>query len=330
MTLMCSRGRTKHLLFCLVTALPAACLHGQVEVTEPEIDASGSQGLADAYRLEEFGGSRSISLLRGEIGRESRDWVDVYAFHIEDPAGFSAVVSSLSLPPDVAASEPFDTQLFLFNEDGFGVIANDEDDNNLGAAGSFASAIPPDHVYSPTVPGTYYLALTVFDNDPVSEGNPGMPPQRIFPGDPPHIVQCCDGEAVYGTAGPTGPGGLRPFQGWDFAQIIGPHFLYEIRLTGAETIRRPVSFQRGEVNGDGAIDLSDTISILLLLFVSTGDPLCLDAMDSDDSGATDISDAVYLLNYLFLGEAEPPPPFEPCGEDTTPDDLGCEPIAQCP
>ena len=80
---------------------------------------------------------------------------------------------------------------------------------------------------------------------------------------------------------------------------------------------------RGEVNGDGKVDLSDAVSILQYLFLGLRQPNCLEAADVDDSGRLDISDAIYLLGHLFLGSRAPPAPYPQPGTDPTQDTLGC-------
>ncbi|MEP0877549.1 DVUA0089 family protein [Funiculus sociatus GB2-M2] len=59
----------------------------------------------------------------------------------------------------------FDTQLFLFDEDGILVAQNDD------SSGTFQSTLPASTLES----GTYFLAISSFNNDPV-----GTPPS--FPG----------------------------------------------------------------------------------------------------------------------------------------------------
>ncbi len=90
-----------------------------------------------------------------------------------------------------------------------------------------------------------------------------------------------------------------------------------------------VPFVRGDTNGDGSMDLSDSVAILGYLFLGGEQPGCLRSADLDDSGDLDLSDPVYLLNYLFLGGPEPALPVESCGSDPTVDDLGCEFYAPC-
>ncbi|HAK97315.1 MAG TPA: hypothetical protein DCM87_20580 [Planctomycetes bacterium] len=84
----------------------------------------------------------------------------------------------------------------------------------------------------------------------------------------------------------------------------------------------PPGFIRGDANGDGVVDLSDPVMILLCLFAGRATD-CEDALDANDGGRVDIADAVYVLSYLFARGAAMPAPFPARGEDTTPDALGC-------
>jgi len=82
-------------------------------------------------------------------------------------------------------------------------------------------------------------------------------------------------------------------------------------------------FRRGDVNGDGFLDLSDPVAELLYLF-SNRDIACEDAADVNDDGAIGIDDAIFSLNYLFLRGLQPPAPGAiDCGVDPTEDELGC-------
>jgi len=98
--------------------------------------------------------------------------------------------------------------------------------------------------------------------------------------------------------------------------------------------RRP-DFVRGEVDGDGRIDLADAVFLLTYLFARGSAPGCPDAADVNDDGVITVGDAVFLLGYLFGNAAAspdlspvyrgPPPPFPNPGPDETPDSLGpCE------
>lgn len=81
---------------------------------------------------------------------------------------------------------------------------------------------------------------------------------------------------------------------------------------GAYEARYCSSYQRGDCNDDGAIDISDGVRLLEYLFSSASAPLCLAACDMNDDGDHDIGDPVYLYNYLLLGGPEPAAPFGEC------------------
>lgn len=67
--------------------------------------------------------------------------------------------------------------------------------------------------------------------------------------------------------------------------------------------------------------MTDAILTLEFLFLGRETLPCLSAADSNDSGAIDLSDAVFTLGFLYLGSGLPPPPFDQCGIDPTPDAL---------
>jgi hypothetical protein len=82
-----------------------------------------------------------------------------------------------------------DTQLFLFDAAGMGIVANDD---RPGSQGSFISTT--------LAGGTYYLGVSTFNLDPFSStGN-------IFP----DAFSCCGN----GIKLPTGPGGSNPLSSW--------------------------------------------------------------------------------------------------------------------
>lgn len=79
---------------------------------------------------------------------------------------------------------------------------------------------------------------------------------------------------------------------------------------------------RGDVSGDGVINLGDPIRLLNHLFAN-GTIDCQDAADGDDDGKLTIGDAIGVLGYLFADGLPPRRPFPAAGSDPTPDGLYC-------
>ncbi|MFQ5653694.1 MAG: DUF362 domain-containing protein [Planctomycetota bacterium] len=75
-------------------------------------------------------------------------------------------------------------------------------------------------------------------------------------------------------------------------------------------------FVRGEVNGDGEIDIGDAVYLLAFLFGPGPAPLPVpDAGDANNDDTLDVADAIYIIWYLFNNGPAPPAPFP---------DPGCE------
>lgn len=89
-------------------------------------------------------------------------------------------------------------------------------------------------------------------------------------------------------------------------------------------------FIRGDVNGDGVVDLSDPVAALFQLFSGEAPASCPSAVDSNDDGSLDVSDSVFLLALLFYGGSAPPVPYPACGIDPTQDPVPCEASEGCP
>ncbi len=88
-------------------------------------------------------------------------------------------------------------------------------------------------------------------------------------------------------------------------------------------------YRRGDMNSDGAIDISDPVFGLGFLFLGGTAPSCMKTLDTNDDGEKDISDAVFLLAHLFLGGPAPIEPFKACGGDPTSDGLDCAAHPPC-
>jgi hypothetical protein len=65
------------------------------------------------------------------------------------------------------------------------------------------------------------------------------------------------------------------------------------------------AFTRGDVNGDGEINIADVILLVNYLFLDGPEPSPLEAGDADCNGEVDIADVILLVNYLFING--PPP-----------------------
>jgi hypothetical protein len=98
--------------------------------------------------------------------------------------------------------------------------------------------------------------------------------------------------------------------------------VYSLRII-AKPVEGAIPFRRGDANGDGEVNISDPVNILLWRFSSGDEPDCLDAADVNDDEKHDITDPIFLLLYLFQGERTPPEPGpESCGTSPTPS-VGC-------
>ena len=95
--------------------------------------------------------------------------------------------------------------------------------------------------------------------------------------------------------------------------------------------RRP-EFRRGDVNADGAVNVTDPVNVLGYLFQGELIPLCLDAADANDDGEVNLADGVFTLNHLFAGAPPPPEPgfADGCGPDPTGDQLAFCDYRACP
>ena len=101
-------------------------------------------------------------------------------------------------------------------------------------------------------------------------------------------------------------------------------------LHGDLTGRAPrVSFEPHLIQVSAG-DISDAVRVLAYLFGGVETPPCVDSGDINDDGAINITDAIFLLNYLFVGNLElPAPAGGACGEDPSEDPLGCVVSAAC-
>jgi hypothetical protein len=98
----------------------------------------------------------------------------------------------------------------------------------------------------------------------------------------------------------------------------------------------PAIFHRGDSSGDGEINISDAVFVLVFLFRGGPSPSCVEAGDANNDGGVDLADPVSILNFLFRGgpaPALPGPTNMPCARDPdppgSPGDLGCKSYDRC-
>lgn len=136
-----------------------------------------------------------LTRITGSIG--SRTDADMFIITLATGGLFSA--TTVGTPGSLS-----DTQLFLFNSSGHGILANDDHI-------TLRSNLPPTALAA----GNYLLAISSYDFDPVSAGG------LIFPTTP-----------FTNVFGPTGPGGASAITGWSdsFAPGSGGTGSYAIDL----------------------------------------------------------------------------------------------------
>ncbi len=169
-------------------------------------DAGGLPGTAQIITENVTFNNRDIEI-SGEIEGAADE--DMYGFEISVPSVFSAQDVSVS---GMMTSE--DTQLLLFDENGNGVCANDDDPESV--LGSLRGHLPVGRCAFPTLlpAGIYFLAISTSSRDPVDAQD-----NKMFP----------DGIAAARVVVPP-VDGVGPIAGWVGTSQGGT---YLIRITGA-------------------------------------------------------------------------------------------------
>jgi hypothetical protein len=162
--------------------------------------ANGGGDAGDLPETAQSTGSGALTAIRGTIGAAND--VDVYAIYISDPSTFSATtIGGTSL----------DTALWLFDEDGKGVVHNED---NPDATTGLQSRID-NRTFCITQPGRYYLAISLFGRR-AAGCNEGL----IWNTTPYREVRC-----------PDGPESTSRVAGWSGS--TSSTGTYRIFLTGA-------------------------------------------------------------------------------------------------
>jgi len=120
-----------------------------------------------AFAADEIGDAGDLRVSANDMGSSAVTQIngaftdamdsDVYRICLTNGTSFSASSVDGRFPTNL------DTQMFLFDAQGYGVYMND--DAGLGERGSL---LPANHRYSPTTGGEYYLAISQYNRDPQS------------------------------------------------------------------------------------------------------------------------------------------------------------------
>lgn len=221
------------ILACLPLMLVAAvAVGGPIWCENGGNDAGPVPGLAQvtvgAGPLAGIDGRLDPPALAGLDGIDDEDM-----FAIMIPPGTPFFSARTEFPPTGRPSEfmtEFDTQLFLFDSNGLGIIANN---NQATTAGLLGSQI---HLNFPP-PGIYYLALSGFNHLPISKGG------LIF-------IILGDKQSP-----PDGPGGTLPIVDWVNPGQFGDYF---IELQGATF----ATDSYADFNLDGVVNGMDLAMLL--------------------------------------------------------------------
>lgn len=167
--------------------------------------------------------------------------------------------------------------------------------------------------FAPTVVGTTPLSLTFAFNDPV----PGVKTALV-------AISVADEAGVQGgtqltalilnlSATVTANGDCNN-NGQPDDQDIAMGVSLDANMNGIpDECECPTPFIRGEINGDGSVDIGDAIALLNFLFSSGAPPIPPAAGDVNGDGSTDVGDVIYLLGFQFSGGPPPPAPFPNIG-----------------
>ncbi len=171
----------------------------------PESSDAG-QSLSTSQDLTSQNG-QLVTGIRGILSDDND--VDIYQITLPGNQTFSATT--------VNSSTNVDTRLFLFDANGRGVYFNDDVDSE-----TVKSTLPTEHPLTPQKAGNYYLAITSYENEPLSEDG------KIF-----------GSGSFTDILGATGNGSSQPLSSWsDNGSQSGTYF---IDITDSSTTPTEIS-----------------------------------------------------------------------------------------
>ena len=200
---------------------------------------NGGGDAGDLPETAQSTGSDPITKIRGTIGGAND--VDVYAIYISDPDAFSATT---------IGGTTLDTALWLFDEDGKGVVHNDD---NPDATTGLQSRID-NRTNCITQPGRYYLAVSIFTRRAAGCGD-GL----IWATTPARGVRC-----------PDGPESASRVAGWSgTSSSTGTYIIFLTGVSGATAgdpadCPPPDPWDEQFYGGGDAGDLPETAQLVTL------------------------------------------------------------------
>ncbi len=176
-------------------------------------------------------GIGSLAFINGSLGSVSLagafDFEDMFMINIVDPFNFRATTEPND-PELVDAFANFNSQLWLFQPaapgdllNALGYLGNDDHPDVAQSVRSLLIPMTSDGFPDLVDPGIYFIAITRFNNDPVSA-----------------IGEIFDQVSLTEISGPDGDGGAFPITGWT-GDKDGFDGGYRIALQGVEFVPAP-------------------------------------------------------------------------------------------
>lgn len=260
----------RYLLVLVLGVVHASALAG------PEWPEGGDAGSVPGTAQVIGPGTGPVTKIIGRLegppglpGRGMGDFEDMYLINIIEPQLFHA---STALADGGLAA--FDSNLWLFNADGSGLLGNLNSPQDVNAARLDRAAT--DGTGAEVVePGLYYLAISSVGS--AALGGVGGAPMFQF-------------ALADEISGPDGPGGFgNPIDGWVDGAQFGD---YEIVLSGVALVEAEC---RPDLTGDGTLDFFD-VQAFLAAFAGN-DPIA----DWTNDGVFDFFDVLGFLNDFAGG-----------------------------
>lgn len=251
---------------------------GSITITAPTppppgtLLESGDAGDVPATAQQATGDTGNLPTIVGTLGASD---ADMYLIQICEPANFSAS----TVNPDTGVA---DTQLFLFDENGMGIVMDDDDPSGSGLHSVISSAFT-----SSLAAGNYLLAVSQYNKDPLNASG-----AIIWENQPFDVERAPDSLTS---------GGDNVVASWDANGGTGG--AYHINLTGAcyvgATSNCVADLDNGSGTGvqDGAVTIEDLLYFLVQFEAGSSHA---DVDNGTSTGTTDGAVTIEDLLYFLL------------------------------